>query len=240
MMLNYIRSESLKHKGKFRVKLLFIAPIITILLSAVLNAAYLQNGAYNWWYILILPSTITIIICFSTASEKKKNRHGMFSIVVKKEKLWLAQVILNSIYLFITVLVFFILISQTAIFIDRKISILQGVYGSIVLFICFAWQIPLWMWFTEKVGAYITLFISVLSNIGISIIFATSDKWWIPFAIPSRLMCPILGIQPNGLWVENGSYLMDSSIVSLGVGISIIMYVITLFATSTWFKHREV
>ena len=239
-MFNLLRAELLKQKGKFRIKLLIIAPIITILLSLLLNSANVQNGSYNWWYFLILPATITIVTCFSTASEKRNNRHGMFGVVVQKEKLWLAEVILNTVYLFITVLVFFILISTTGLVLDKQITILQSFYASLVLFICFAWQIPLWMWITEMVGPYTTLLVSIFFNIGMAITFSTTNKWWMPFAIPSRLMCPILGIHPNGLWVENGSYLMDSGVIPMGLVISVFAYIIMITVTGFWFKYKEV
>ncbi len=240
-MTNYLLSERLKQKGKFRVKLLWIVPIITVLLALVLmNSPNLRNGAYNWWSTMMLPACITIFVCFSVSNEKMNNRHGLTMVSINKKKLWYAQILLYSYYLFMCITVFFVFLTITGYVIGVDVHLKRDILTSFSLFISFVWQIPLWMWVTEKTGANLTFIISMFLNIGIPIVFSTTKYWWLPFAIPLRIMCPIIGVQPNGLPVEAGSYLTDASVVPIGLVISVVLFLVLAVFSGLWYENSEV
>ena len=50
-MKKYIRSEWMKHRRTFVMKLLILAPVITLLMNVFAPMWYQQNS-FNWWYIL--------------------------------------------------------------------------------------------------------------------------------------------------------------------------------------------
>lgn len=55
-----VRAEHLKQKRSFQKILLWLVPTITLLLAFVLmGGKYIQYGRYNWWYILILPGSLS-------------------------------------------------------------------------------------------------------------------------------------------------------------------------------------
>lgn len=65
--------------------------------------------------------------------------------------------------------------------------------------------------------------------------------WWILVAIPARLMCPILGIMPNGLLVEEaGAALADKSVIALGLVISSLLFILVLWLSAKAYEKKEV
>ena len=64
-MLAIMKAEQLKWKRTFIPKLLWLTPLITLLIGAVLmGGEYFQTGAYNWWYTMLLQCTDDLL-CLS-------------------------------------------------------------------------------------------------------------------------------------------------------------------------------
>lgn len=240
-MLNFLQSGWLKEKHSFNKVVVWLAPVLTILLALLLmGGRYLQSGAYNWWYTMLLPGCFTMFSAFTVAREQKKNRHGLLGVAVDKKKLWLAQIILCTLLLLTTCLVFFIGITLGGLLFGQTIGIGASFIASVLLFVTTAWQIPLWMFVAEKIGTFSTVLISLLCNFGVAVLCAVESFWWIPFSIPARLMCPIIGVLPNGLRVEVGSNMEDPSVILPGVLIAIMLFILLTIATAAWFQKQEV
>lgn len=236
-----IKSELLKQKSRFYKRIVYIAPIITILISLLLmGGEHIQISAYNWWYTIILPGTITIISSFIIASEKKRRFHGLFSILVDIKKLWYGKILVSTMYLALTCLIFFLSITILGALFSKEISIFNSLSASILLFVLFLWQIPLWMYVSMKLNSSYLVIVSLFCNIISSVIFSIRSIWWIPFAIPARVMINVLGLLPNGLNVEKGSKLIDEKVTLLGMLISIILYLSLSYFTAKWFDRQEV
>ncbi len=109
-----------------------------------------------------------------------------------------------------------------------------------ILFLTFAWQIPLFMFISEKIGSFFSIMVSLFCNMGFGIFSATTQFWYVPFAIPARLMCPIIKVLPNGLPLESGNHLDDPSVIFIGLMITVTLYFIFSFITTLWFNHKEV
>ena len=240
-MCRYLLAEFLKQKHRFNVKLIWLSPlIIIVLVLSLMDGSYLVSGAFNWWYTLMLPATISIIITATVSMEKKHNRHNLFCIVVDKRKLWMAQILVNAGFLLILNMIFFIMLAVIGNFLCVSVPLVQCFLASLVLFLTFAWQIPVLMFISEKIGAFFTIIISLFLNIGVGIFCATERYWYVPFSIPPRLMCPILKVLPNGLPLESGNALGDTSVIPLGILITIALFFIFSFITTYWFKNMEV
>lgn len=99
-MERFFAAELLKQKRSFNKILLWLAPTVTILLALLLmRGRFLLAGAYNWWYMLILPGSLTMIAAFTAVKERRKNRHGLFGVAIQKKKLWAAQVLVCTFFL---------------------------------------------------------------------------------------------------------------------------------------------
>ena len=67
-MLGIIRSELLKMRHTFSMKLIILAPLVTLLLGYLLSGSYVQLSAYNWWYSMILPLVVSLSVQNSLSS----------------------------------------------------------------------------------------------------------------------------------------------------------------------------
>lgn len=240
-MVNYLKSEFLKQKHRFNLKLLWLSPFIAVVLVILLmGGRFFIEGAFNWWYTMILPGTLSIIVSFTVSAEKKHNRHGLFAVSTNKKKLWISQLVMNTILLFMTNLIFFIIMSTVGTALGVSVPLLNSFIACFVLFLTFAWQIPLFMIISEKTGSFFSIIISLFCNMGFGIFFAATRLWYVPFAIPARLMCPIIKVLPNGLPLEAGHHLGDTSVIFTGIMITVALYFIFSLITTLWFHHREV
>lgn len=240
-MPGYFKAEMLKQKRSFNKVLLWLVPLLTILLALVLMGGnQLQDGAYNWWYVLLLPGCFTMFSAFTVTKERKKNRHGLLGIAVQKKKLWLTQILVCTFFLFVTCMFFFVFITIGGILFGNAVTILESFIASILLFITFAWQIPLWMFITEKTGSFITVLLSMFCNFAVAVICAVESYWWIPFAIPARLMCACIHVLPNGLQVEVGSELADKGVILPGIIITVVLFALQTMLTAVRFEKCEV
>lgn len=240
-MYSMIKSEHLKQKHSFQNILVWLAPTITMLLSFLLmGPMYVQNGSYNWWYVLILPGSLTIMSSFIIAKDSKNRFHGLFSVVIDKKKIWYSKIILCTIYLVISCLLFFIEATLIGYITEPTISVKACLVGTIFLLILFSWQIPLWMYMSMKTNSGLTIAISMACNILFTVVCSLKSTWWIPFATPARVMCYIVGILPNGLPVEDGSYPINTTIILIGAVIAIVLYITISYLTAKWFEEQEV
>ncbi|MDO5689304.1 MAG: lantibiotic immunity ABC transporter MutE/EpiE family permease subunit [Tissierellia bacterium] len=239
-MNNVIRAEALKHKGRFYQHLLWILPFLAVTLSLVLMSGInLVSGAINWFYTLLYPGVITILIAFSMGMDREKNRHGLMSVFINREELWLGKIIYLLLCSLFSSMIFFALLQLLRLVFPTTIPLLNIFISCLILWITFLWQIPLWMWTTEIIGPYPSILLGLVLNLGMSIIFSASRLWWLPFAIPARLMCPVVGIYPNGLWIEANSPLLDPGVILPGLLISLLMFAFLTMMTWIWFSKRE-
>lgn len=240
-MVNYLKSEFLKQKHRFTLKLLWLSPLIPIALVIILmGGSYFMEGAFNWWYTLILPGSLSMIVAFTVSAEKKHNRHGLFAVCINKEKLWLSQILMNTILLLFVNLIFFVIMIVMGAFFGIDVTFTDSLTASFVLFLTFAWQIPVFMFISEKMGSFSSIIISLVCNMGFGIFLAATKLWFVPFAIPARLMCPIIKVLPNGLSLPVGNHLSDNRVILTGIAITAVLYFIFSFITTLWFNKREV
>jgi len=240
-MVNYLKSEFLKQKHRFTIKLIWLSSFITIFLVILLmGGRFFMEGAFNWWYTMILPGTLSMIVSLNVSEEKRHNHHGLFAVSISKKKLWISQLLMNTILLFFANLIFFIIISIVAAILGVKIKFFNSFVAIFVLFLTFSWQIPLFMFISEKIGSFFSIILSLFCNMGFGIFFAATKLWYVPFAIPSRLMCPIIKVLPNGLPLEESSHLGDASVIFIGIMITVTLYFILALITGIWFNYKEV
>ena len=91
-----------------------------------------------------------------------------------------------------------------------------------------------------KINTGFSVILSIICNFGISAICAINSMWWIPFAIPARVMIQVIGVMPNGLNVEGGSNLINGNVMPLAIFISIALYLTLSYLLAKWFEKQEV
>lgn len=105
-MLNIVKSEFIKSKQTSIYKFIWITPLLTTFISALLGGG--QNGAYNWWYTLFLPGMIAIISAQAITREKKLSYKGLFLYPIDKETLWLGKICYISILMIVSSIIFMV------------------------------------------------------------------------------------------------------------------------------------
>lgn len=240
-MINLVKSEWIKGRHSFVRKSFVIFPLLVTLMAIFLmGGALVQSGAYNWWYIMLLPITVSLICISLTESDKKMCFFNIAILPVPKGKVWIAKIETGVLYLVIGNGIVFAMTALSRFFFDSQYSILQGLIATLVLSITWAWQIPLGMFLSTKFGSVATF----LLLLGTNIVCSTQDiaggrLWFIAFGIPARLMAPILGMNPNGVLLESDSLLWNTNVIFPGIFITIILFIVMLFLTKIWFERRS-
>lgn len=242
-MNNYLKAENLKYKRSFTKKIIILSPIVTLII-ALLSPLWFEVNGYNFWYIVMLPGTITLLcILINQKEEKKLSYRSVYSLPVDLKKIWTGKILLISMYTFISSVLLAIGINAIGSILNLNLEIIlvKGFISIIIISISSFWQIPFTLFLCKKFN----LLGGILINFGLgtilNIMLATSNIWWIsPYSYTSRLMATFLEIHPNGVPLEAGDILLNPSIIPIGIVISIILSIGVTIITSNWFQKQEV
>lgn len=240
-MVNLIKSEIIKGRRSSGRKSLVLFPLLVALMAIVLmGGEFTQVGAYNWWYMMFLPTVVALACINLTGPEKRMQFFNVAILPMPKGNVWLAKVWAGCCYIFTGNLIVFGLTTLSGAFFGAQYSLLRGIAAALVLTVTWAWQIPMGMFLSAKFNSVVT-FLGILGINAICSIqtIAGGRLWFIPFAIPARLMAPILGINPNGVPMAPDSPLHDFSVVLPGILITAALLVISLLLTKNWFNGRS-
>lgn len=243
MMLKYLQAENLKYKRTFIKKLIFLAPVVTLII-AFLSFSGVQSNAFNSWYMLILFGYISLMAALVNQKEEKKlNYQAVFTLPISLKKIWIAKNLVIAVYVLFSCIVLSveIILGGLILPITTTITIFHAFAAAVLIAITFLWQIPFCLFLAKKFGFMATLLINVCAGILLSISAAKTWLWWIcPYSWAPRLMCADLGILPNGLSVEAGSNLLNPIVIPIGIILSLALFALLLVVTANWFKNQEV
>lgn len=240
-MINLIKSEMIKGRRSFgRKALLYFPLLVTLMAVALMGGQLTQVGAYNWWYMMFLPICVALTCINLTAPEKQLHFYNIAVLPITKAKVWGSKVATGCLYLLVSNLFVFGFTTLSGFLFGAQYPLLRGIAAALVLTLTWAWQIPFGMFLSTRFNSAVTF----LGILGLNIICSFQDiaggkLWYIPFAIPARLMAPILGINPNGVPMSPQSPLHDFSVVLPGLIITIMLFVITVLLTNAWFNGRS-
>jgi lantibiotic protection ABC transporter MutE/EpiE family permease subunit len=199
-----------------------------------------QNGSYNQWSPFLLPGMLTLICVSVVEKDKKKiNYRGILCLPVNPQKIWIGKIGVCVFLYFVSCIVSFVGVTSVGLVFGSSIPLTQSAAGSVLLFITFLWQIPLCMFLTDKVGLSPTVFINLASNIICVLFDAKTSFWWIPYAIPARLMCPVIKVLPNGLSVPANDPLLSTSVILPGVLVTLILFIALSVLTALFYRKLE-
>jgi lantibiotic protection ABC transporter MutE/EpiE family permease subunit len=242
-MPNYLKAENLKCKGTFAQKLVVLAPAVMILLALISGRYFVENG-YNWWYVLILPGFITLLSALVNQYEEKKlSYRAVLALPVNLKRIWISKVSLIGVYMAIASLIHLagILLGMTFYNTSSRVSAGQVIGATFILIITSLWQIPLCLFLSKKFGLMPTVFLNLCGGITLEILAADKTWWWVcPYSWPTRLMCPVLGVLPQGVMAKPGDPLLNAGVIPVGIVLSIAFFALLLFLTTQWFPKQEV
>ncbi|MCM1125284.1 MAG: lantibiotic immunity ABC transporter MutE/EpiE family permease subunit [Lachnospiraceae bacterium] len=234
----YFLAEKLKYRHTSLKGLTIGMPLASVLLAMWLTHDYFAVSSYNWWYIGLYPCLIGILCGMIGEKDKKKKNLTIGSLPCNMGKIWDAKILLGTvlsgaamlcvvIFTMIAVSVLENELNQTIIALPSvKVQLTAG----LVIWLSSLWQIPFCLLFVQKMGMFLMLLIH-MGSYSILAVTASLTPWFafFPEAITARLMCPVLGVLPNGLPAVEGQMtylpeLMEIQNIWIGVPASIFWF----------------
>lgn len=238
-MINYIKTELMKEKRSANFKLEIIVPIIFVLFNIAMvclmgkspeGKSYILATSFNWYPLLILPIVLSLIVVNISGKEKAEHIVLQKSKNLSFAKIELAKNIIIVAELFTIIVVSTILIFTVATFIlGEKISLSQLIIATICLFIGSLPVVALsfLIYGLTKKKAVLILLNFVLTFP--STVIAVTNNWILfPWSYSLRMLSPVVGVHPNGTFLDTGSELMNMESTYLGLFLSIAVYVVVL------------
>ncbi|MDO4338716.1 MAG: lantibiotic immunity ABC transporter MutE/EpiE family permease subunit [Eubacteriales bacterium] len=251
-MKPYFQAEKLKYKHTFLNGVVVLMPLISVFLSAMLTYNYFAVDSYNWWYMGLYPGMLGILCGMLGGKDKRKKNFTIWSLPCSMGKIWDAKVLLGAVLSGIAAGVTVLLTVIMGQFMESALhmtffirpSLTVQLAAGLLMWITTLWQIPFCLLLSQKMGTFLMLLFHMGSY---SIISGTVSlkNWFIllPGAITSRLMCPVLGILPNGLPAVEGQMtyspqLMEPQNLLLGIPAAALWFLLLWLAGRKWFERQ--
>jgi ABC-2 type transport system permease protein len=172
-------------------------------------------------------------------SDKRFSFYNVNILPFPVSKIWQGKIWTGILYLAFGNGLIFGLTTISGVIFSSQYPFWRGITAGIVLTLTWSWQIPFGLFLASRFNSVVTflgiLFLNILCS-GQTI--AGGDFWYLPFAIPPRMMAPIIGINPNGIPLEAGSPLHDTAVIFPGLIITVSLLFIGYFITTKWFSDR--
>ena len=247
-MINYLISENLKYRRTFPRKLIVLAPMFFILYAffTMSNMGtkdnYFITMVFNWWPLIFMPLGSALICSLSDARERKSgNYRGLRSHNVHAAGMWLSKIAIIAYYMLLSSLVLIAVVYLSGVLIPANAApLLRICEASIVIWITSIGLIPVYLFFATWLGTVAAIGISVVGLVS-GVVMATEPSWILmPWSWALRLMCPIIGVHPNGTALMANDSLLSTSVIPAGILISLLFFIAASMLTAFWFSKREV
>lgn len=248
-MMQVLRAELLKYRRTFMVKLVVCIPLFFAVYSLVttylLPMAYNWNGilvlSFNWWPVTFLPLDYGLFAGMVAGQERKVGAYRALKAEAGAPQcIWLGKI---GGMMVVSTLSSLVLVAG-----DLVCGVLQGDVPpvqvvAVAALLCWVttWAlIPLMLWMATWGGMLLSLVIGIFGAAA-GVLLAPTKLWlYCPWSWATRLMCPVIGVHPNGTILPQTSPLFDAGVIPVGVGVSLAVFVVLTFFTAQWFARREV
>ncbi|NLU52022.1 MAG: lantibiotic immunity ABC transporter MutE/EpiE family permease subunit [Clostridiaceae bacterium] len=251
-MINALKAESLKYRRSFARRLVLIAPLFFILIALpqkiYMPSDYLRpwellvDQVYNWWPIIFIPLGTALFAALVALQEKKAGNYRNLRVhEISPAVIWTGKAILMAYYTFFATLV---LIAATVITglitAGGEIPWIKIFIGGVTLWITSLAVIPIQLWAATWKGTFFSMAVGVAGLIA-GVLAAPTNYWiFVPWSWPTRLMCPIVGVHPNGVPLKAPDPLLSSSVIPTGIILAVASFLTFTAITALWFNKKEV
>lgn len=245
-MKKYILAEHLKQKHTFLKAFVVIMSLMPLVMAFVLMPPYFSVNAYNWWYVILLPATFALVPAMvHRRDERKLAYRAIFSLPVDLKKVWVAKVLVASVYLLFASAIHMTGVGILQSFLGSQLTPNLGwdtlLFASGVLFFVNLWQVPLCLFLAKKFGLSAAVSINILLGAALGAMFADTSMWlFCPYAWGARLMVPILHLLPNGLVAEVAEPMIENTSIIIPCALSLGIFILLSGITARWFATQEV
>lgn len=244
-MRTYIQAESLKYRHTALKTLTIILPFASVFFAAWLTREYFIVDSYNWWYMGLCPGMLAILCGIIGGKEKRKKNLTIFSLPCDMGRIWDAKVLLTaalSAAAMLCICVFTIAAGKVMGNIHPTIK--AQIMAGVLIWLTTLWQIPFCLLLTQKTGSFVMFLIHMGSYTVQAAIFSLKSWFAVfPGAVTSRLMCPVLGILPNGLPAVEGQMTYAPELVEMenllvGIPAALLWFALLWFLSRKWFERQ--
>ncbi|OMD79788.1 lantibiotic immunity ABC transporter MutE/EpiE family permease subunit [Paenibacillus odorifer] len=247
-MIHYLLSENLKFKRTFSRKLIVVVPLFFLLFSFFTQQNlqtedhYFMEMVFNWWPLLFMTIGSALLSTLSNNKDRKAGGYrSLSSHGISIAKLWLSKIIVVSYYLLLSSLLLIAVMYLSGLLFPLGAAPLSEITtAAIVVWLTSLGMIPIYLFLAEQFGAVVSILAGLFGMI-VGVLAADQPSWiYVPWSWALRLMCPIVGVRPNGVALSAQDALRDSSVILPGIVVSLVFFLVTLTLTSCWFSRREV
>lgn len=251
-MVNIIQAEYLKFRRTFTRRLAVLAPTFFILFALpqkfLMPPDYLRpwqlllDLVYNWWPVLFIPVGMALLAAMTETQEKKAgNYRSLRAHNIAPAAIWIGKIIVMALHTLMATMVLIAAIVISGLITARgNIPWLTILAGGFTVWVVSLAIIPLQLWVATWKGTVASMIMGVLGLMA-DVVAAAKPYWlFVPWSWPTRLMCPIIGVHPNGVFLEPGDPLRDPAVIPVGISIALVTAVILTLITALWFNKREV
>ncbi|OKP83178.1 multidrug ABC transporter permease [Paenibacillus sp. P3E] len=251
-MLNILQSEHLKYKRSFSVKLVWAAPSFFVLF-ALIALLYISKGqslpgelflsmVFNWWPFIFVPLGTALLCALAEVRERKAGHYrGLRLYNIRPGLLWIGKIMVLAYYLLLSSLGTIAAALLAGLLItDGTLPVEKVVYASLLTWLVSLSLIPLQLMAAAWKGMAASIGLGV-AGMFTGVIAAPGPHWlYVPWSWALRLMCPVAGVHPNGVPLETGDPLLDTSVIPAGIAVSLLFFAASSWLTGVWFDRKEV
>ncbi|HHV94335.1 MAG TPA: lantibiotic immunity ABC transporter MutE/EpiE family permease subunit [Firmicutes bacterium] len=251
-MNSLTKTEHLKFKRTFTKKLLLTAPLfflaVALLQRCFMPSEYAHSWAmvlallYNWWPVLFVPLGSALLATLVTSQEKRAGGYRAVLIhPISPACVWVAKIAVLVYHMLLTTLV---LMGTTLAFgyitATGPVPWREILAGGLLLWIAALPQISIQLWAAQAFGTFACIVLGVAGLVG-GVVAAQTPYWvYLPWSWPTRLMCPLIGVHPNGTLLPPADPLRSPTAIPMGVGLAIACLVVTSLGSAVWFRGLDV
>lgn len=251
-MKKYILAENLKYRHTFLKGLAVLMPLVSVFLAAWLTHAFFAVDSYNWWYMGLYPGLIGILCGIIGGKDKGKKNAAIWSLPCSMKRIWDAKILVAALLSAAAVCCCIILTLIVGTVMERALhitfilrpSVTMQLVAGILMWLTTLWQIPFCLFLSQKMGMFPMLLVHMGSYTVIGVTMSLKP-WFVlfPGAITSRLMCPVLGILPNGLLAVEGQMtyfpeIMESENLLAGVTAALLWFLLFWWGSRNYFERQ--
>lgn len=220
-MLSIVHAEHLKMRHTFGRILPAVSALMTLLLVLSFSGGqYFAVSAWNWWYTMMMPGMLAVLCYLGMKREKKMHCFHLFSSHISPAACLTGKMVYYAAGLCLGNMLLFSGTWAAAACWGTYIPMTDGLAAVVLLSVCYLWEIPFFMMAGARFGIFVSIFSCMVLTLGGTAFLAGTDLWWLcPAAVPVRMMCPVLGILPNGLLVPADSPLRDTGVILPGIAV---------------------
>lgn len=242
-VIDIVKAEYQKTKRSMRRNLIWAFPVITLALAFILTLGMTNSYAesvWNWWYTLLLPGMLAIVCHLTVTQEKKTHYYHLTTLPVSKKKLMTGKILWLGCAILLANSIVFTGASLGGFLLTTRVPLRGAAIAVLLLTVTQLWEIPVFLFFSERFGMIAELLLCLFVTVGGTIIAPTEKWYFVVSAIPMRILCPFLHILPNGLPAEAGEPLLNRGVVVPGICLSVFWFVLAAVLFLKWFEKREI